>query len=208
MDGADRFISEFDKVLRTLAGVPRAHRPLPTDAVNEATLTATERADSVALMRVNHCGEVAAQALYQGQALASSDAGLVAALDRAARDEEDHLAWTAARIEELGGHTSWLNPLWYAGSLAIGYAAGKAGDRWSLGFLAETEHQVEAHLEGHLARLSERDTRTRAVIEQMKSDERGHADMAIGLGAATLPAPAKALMRATAKIMTTLSYRL
>ena len=203
----DRLIGAFDRGLRTLANVTHAARPTPA-AAPEAPLGDADRAHAAALMRVNHCGEVCAQALYQGQAAASGDPRLVQLLEGAAREEEDHLAWTATRIEELGGRLSILNPLWYAGSLAMGYAAGKLGDRWNLGFLRETEHQVEAHLASHLERLHPADTRTREVVMQMKADERGHADMAAALGAADLPRPVKGLMRATAKVMTTLSYRL
>lgn len=167
-----------------------------------------EREDAAALMRVNHAGEVCAQALYQGQALASQDPSITAALEDAAREEEDHLAWTASRIRELGGRPSVLNPVWYAGSLAMGYAAGKFGDRWNLGFLKETERQVEAHLQSHLDRLNPADTRTRTVVERMQEDERGHADTAAQLGAVELPFPAKLLMKLTAKVMTSVSYRL
>ena len=152
-------------------------------------------------------GEVCAQALYQGQALASKDATLTEALRQAAREEEDHLAWTAERVDELGGRLSLLNPLWYAGSVALGFAAGKLGDRWSLGFLKETEVQVEAHLQSHLDRLSPADQRTRVVVEQMKSEEAGHAQLADRLGAATLPLPVRGLMRLASKVMTTVSYR-
>jgi ubiquinone biosynthesis monooxygenase Coq7 len=159
-------------------------------------------------MRVNHCGEICAQALYQGQALASENEQLKRALEQAAREEEDHLAWAERRIAELGGRTSLLNPLWYAGSLAIGFAAGKAGDAWNLGFLKETERQVEAHLQGHLDRLTPDDLRTRAVVEAMQRDEAQHARTAEALGARELPGPIKALMRASAKVMTSLSYRI
>jgi ubiquinone biosynthesis monooxygenase Coq7 len=159
-------------------------------------------------MRVNHCGEVCAQALYQGQALASDNEQLKHALAQAAREEEDHLAWTDQRIAELGGRTSLLNPVWYAGSLAIGFAAGKAGDAWNLGFLKETERQVEAHLQGHLDRLTPRDARTRAVVEAMQRDEAQHARMAEALGARELPGLVRAAMRAVAKVMTRVSYRI
>jgi ubiquinone biosynthesis monooxygenase Coq7 len=157
-------------------------------------------------MRVNHCGEICAQALYQGQALASGNADLRRALEHAAREEEDHLAWTEQRIAELGGRTSLLNPLWYSGSLAIGFAAGKFGDAWSLGFLKETEKQVELHLQGHLDRLSEKDGRTRAVVAAMQRDEAGHARTAEALGAKDPPAAIKSLMRASARVMISCSY--
>lgn len=207
MIGIDRLIIEFDKGVRTLAGIPRAERRMPGEALPAVDLTTEERRDAAALMRVNHCGEVCAQALYQGQALASSNERLQDALGQAAREEEDHLAWTERRIAELGGRTSLLNPLWYAGSLAIGFAAGKAGDAWNLGFLKETERQVEAHLQRHLDRLSPRDAKTRAVIEVMQRDEAGHARMAESLGARELPGLVKAAMRAAARVMTSLSYR-
>jgi ubiquinone biosynthesis monooxygenase Coq7 len=203
----DRLILEFDKGLRTLAGTPRAARPMPGEALPDADLPADSRRDAAALMRVNHCGEICAQALYQGQALASENEQLKRALEQAAREEEDHLAWAERRIAELGGRTSLLNPLWYAGSLAIGFAAGKAGDAWNLGFLKETERQVEAHLQGHLDRLTPDDVRTRAVVEAMQRDEAQHARTAEALGARELPALVKALMRASAKAMTSLSYR-
>jgi len=204
----DRLIIEFDKGLRTLAGVPGAARPTPGEALAEPDLTAEERRDAAALMRVNHCGEVCAQALYQGQALASDNEQLKHALAQAAREEEDHLAWTEGRIVELGGRTSLLNPVWYAGSLAIGFAAGKAGDAWNLGFLKETERQVEAHLQGHLDRLTPRDVRTRAVVEAMQRDEAQHARTAEALGARELPGLVRAAMRAMAKVMTRVSYRI
>ena len=204
----DRLIIEFDKGLRTLAGVPGAARPTPGEALAEPDLTAEERRDAAALMRVNHCGEVCAQALYQGQALASDNEQLKHALAQAAREEEDHLAWTDQRIAELGGRTSLLNPVWYAGSLAIGFAAGKAGDAWNLGFLKETERQVEAHLQGHLDRLAPKDARTRAVVEAMQRDEAQHARMAEALGARELPGLVRAAMRAVAKVMTRVSYRI
>jgi len=200
----DRCISEFDKGLRTIFGVHPSARPTPGKELPEADLGEAERRHAAALMRVNHCGEVCAQALYQGQTLASD--ALRGALDQAAREEADHLAWCEQRIAELGGRLSVLNPLWYAGSLALGFVAGKFGDQWNLGFLAETEHQVERHLQGHLDRLSQSDTRTRAIVEQMKRDEAGHADTARRLGARDLPAPAKGAMRLAARAMTATSY--
>jgi len=203
----DALIIEFDKGLRTLAGTPRAARPMPAGETEAAPLLPEARREAAALMRVNHCGEVCAQALYQGQALASSNADLKRALEQAAREEEDHLAWAEQRIGELGGRTSLLNPLWYAGSLAIGFAAGKLGDAWNLGFLKETERQVERHLQGHLDRLDPADTRTRAVVGAMQRDEAGHARTAEALGARELPRPVKDAMAAVAKVMTTVSYR-
>lgn len=207
MPSIDEAIIAFDKLLRTLSGPVRAARESPAARVREADLADAERTHAAALMRVNHCGEVCAQALYQGQALASDNADLKRALAQAAQEEEDHLAWTEARIGELGGRTSLLNPLWYTGALAIGLAAGKAGDAWNLGFLMETERQVEAHLQGHLERLAPQDARTRAVIEAMQRDEIGHARTAAALGARELPWFVKSAMRAAAKVMTTVAYR-
>jgi ubiquinone biosynthesis monooxygenase Coq7 len=200
----DRCITEFDKGLRTIFGVHPSSRPMPGSELPETGMGDAERRHAAALMRVNHCGEVCAQALYQGQALASDR--LRGALDQAAREEADHLAWCEHRISELGGRLSVLNPLWYAGSLAMGFIAGKLGDDWNLGFLAETEQQVEDHLQGHLERLSADDARTRAIVEQMKQDEAGHADTARSLGARDLPAPVKGAMRLAARAMTTTSY--
>ena len=203
----DALIIQIDKGLRTLAGTPRAARPMPAGEGESAPLSPEERREAAALMRVNHCGEICAQALYQGQALASGNTALKRALEDAAREEEDHLAWAEQRIDELGGRTSLLNPLWYAGSLAIGFIAGKLGDDWNLGFLKETEQQVERHLQGHLERLSPGDTRTRAVVAAMQHDEAGHARTAQALGARELPRPVKDAMAAAAKVMTTVSYR-
>ena len=203
----ERAIAEFDRAMRAVAGVHRTGRPSPAGDLPEAQLEDARRAEAAALMRVNHVGEVCAQALYQGQALTARDPGTRRSLEGAAREEEDHLAWSAERIRELGGRPSLLNPLWYAGSLAIGVAAGVLGDRWNLAFLAETERQVEEHLSGHLERLDAADRRTRAVVEAMRADEARHRDSAIALGAAELPQPAKAAMRALAKVMTTLAYR-
>ena len=206
LSAIDRAIVAFDTALRTLAGRPAAGRPTPAASVPEEALTVAERRDAAALMRVNHCGEICAQALYQGQALASRNPSLREALAQAAREEEDHLAWTEERIAELGGRTSLLNPIWYLGSLAIGFTAGKFGDDWNLGFLKETERQVERHLQGHLDRLSPRDARTRTVVSGMQRDEAGHARTAEALGAKELPAPVKSLMRLTARVMTSSSY--
>jgi ubiquinone biosynthesis monooxygenase Coq7 len=158
-------------------------------------------------MRVNHVGEVCAQALYQGQALTARNDAVRVSLEEAAQEEEDHLAWSADRIRELGGRVSLLNPLWYGGALAMGMAAGALGDRWNLAFLAETEHQVEEHLTGHLERLAPQDARTRRVVEAMRADEARHRQTAVTLGAADLPQPAKLAMRALAKVMTTVAYR-
>lgn len=157
-------------------------------------------------MRVNHSGEVCAQALYQGQALTARSDDIREKLERSAQEENDHLAWTAQRVDELGTHTSSLNLIWYAGSFAVGAVAGMVGDRWSLGFLAETEYQVVEHLTGHLTRLPAEDQRSRAIVEQMREDEGRHATVAIEAGAHNLPAPIKSLMRATAKVMTTAAH--
>ena len=204
----DRLIAGFDRALRAVAGVHQEHRASPGERAAEAELSVAEREHAAALMRVNHVGEVCAQALYQGQALTARNDATRRALERAVREEEDHLAWSANRVHELGGRLSLLNPLWYAGSLALGVAAGALGDRWSLAFLAETERQVEDHLAGHLTQLSPADARTRAIVEQMRGEEARHRETALSLGAAELPAPAKGAMRLAAKLMTTLAYRL
>jgi ubiquinone biosynthesis monooxygenase Coq7 len=204
----DRLIVEFDRALRAIAGVAQATRASPAEGMPENPVTEGERAHAAALMRVNHVGEVCAQALYQGQALTARDAVARAALEKAAREEQDHLAWSAERIRELGGRPSLLNPLWYAGSLAIGAVAGALGDRWNLAFLAETERQVEEHLGGHLEALPRADRRTRAVVEAMRDDEARHRASALELGAAELPAPVKGAMRLASKVMTTVAYRL
>lgn len=204
----DRWIHEFDRALRAVAGVASAARPSPGEGKAEAELDARERAHAAALMRVNHVGEICAQALYQGQALVARDARSKAALEQAAREEEDHLAWSLQRIRELHGRPSLLNPLWYAGSLAIGAAAGALGDRWNLAFLAETEAQVEEHLAGHLQALPLSDERTRAVVDGMRCDEAKHRATALRLGAAELPGLAKAAMRLAARVMTTVAYRI
>jgi ubiquinone biosynthesis monooxygenase Coq7 len=206
--GLDRCIVEFDRGLRVLLGQPVAARPSPAEAVPDEKLDDALRRRAAALMRVNHCGEVCAQALYQGQALASSSDEIKSALAKAAREEADHLAWSAQRVRELGGRLSLLNPLWYAGSLALGYAAGRLGDRWNLGFLAETERQVEQHLQGHIERLGGRDAKTLAVIEGMQREEAGHRRSAEALGARELPEPVKGAMRRAARLMTALSYRI
>jgi 3-demethoxyubiquinol 3-hydroxylase len=207
-DVLDRAILEFDRALRAIAGIHQAERPNPAEGIAEADLDEEARAHSAALMRVNHVGEVCAQALYQGQALTARDSGTRASLERAAQEEGDHLAWSMDRISALGGRPSLLNPLWYAGSLALGIGAGLLGDRWSLAFLAETEHQVEEHLTGHLEKLSDEDAPTRAVVKAMRDDEARHRQTAVSLGAAELPEPAKRAMRAMAKVMTTLAYRI
>jgi len=206
MPDIDRAIIEFDKAVRTLSGMARASRAMPRADTDSPPLTDAERRHAAALMRVNHCGEVCAQALYQGQALASSNKRIKSALERAAREEADHLAWSAARTRELGGRASLLNPLWYAGSLVLGLLAGRLGDDWNLGFLAETERQVERHLQGHLERLSPRDTATRALIETMQREEVGHARTAQALGARELPECVKRGMALSARVMTGSTY--
>ena len=207
--GVDRLITEFDRLLQTVAGVTRgSRRPCPSAAIAEGDLSPAEREHAAALMRVNHVGEVCAQALYQGQAFTARDPVTRESLKRAAGEEEDHLAWCAGRIEELGGRPSVLNPLWYGGALAMGVAAGAMGDRWNLAFLAETERQVEEHLAGHLRQLSPADARTRAVVEQMRVEEGDHRSTAVALGAAEMPGPLKSVMRLAAKIMTTVAYRI
>ena len=203
----DELIIAFDRGLRTVFGRARSVRAMPGEELPQHEMSASQRAHAAALMRVNHTGEVCAQALYQGQAFTARNASNRDALERAAREEEDHLAWSAERIRELGGRPSLLNPLWYAGSLAIGAVAGALGDRWSLAFLAETERQVEEHLSGHLHSLPAQDARTRAVVEAMRADEARHRSAAIELGAAELPAPARAAMRIASKVMTTVAYR-
>jgi len=202
MISIDRLIGEFDRALRAVAGVAQASRPSPGDASPEAQLGEHDRRHAAALMRVNHVGEVCAQALYQGQALTARDPATRQALDGAAREEEDHLAWSAERIRELNGRLSLLNPLWYAGSFAIGAAAGLLGDRWNFAFLAETERQVEEHLARHLEALPLEDERTRAVVEAMRADEARHRDTAVQLGAAELPSPVRRAMRLASGVMT------
>jgi len=202
----DQVIVAFDQGLRTVFAPARSSRAIPGDELPSGDLTESERQLSAALMRVNHTGEVCAQALYQGQALTARDSSARAALETAAREETEHLAWTERRLEELGGRKSLLNPAWYAGSFALGALAGLAGDRWNLGFLAETERQVVAHLSGHLQRLPENDRKSRAVVERMREDEARHATSATGHGGAPLPEPAKAAMRISSKVMTGTAY--
>lgn len=204
----DQLIVEFDKAVRTVFAQAPTARAVPGAAQPEADLSEAERAHAAALMRVNHCGEICAQALYQGQALTSHDPAIRTALEQAAWEETEHLAWTERRIAELGGRKSLLNPLLYAGALAMGVAAGKFGDAWSLGFLAETERQVESHLESHKVRLPENDLRSWEILEQMRQDEVSHGQTAVRLGAHELPAPVKQLMRLASKLMTEAAYRL
>lgn len=205
---SDRFIVEFDRALRTVFADARSRRPIPGDALAEADMTDDERRHVVGLMRVDHCGEICAQALYQGQSLVSVNPEVRNALREAADEETEHLAWTKKRISELGGRRSVLNPVWYLGALSMGLLAGKLGDKWNLGFLAETERQVEAHLDGHLAMLPVQDIRSREIIGQMKIDEIKHAQTASSLGAAELPGAVKAAMKLAAKLMTRTAYYL
>lgn len=205
----DELIGGFDRALRAVAGVHQPARPSPAHDVPETrSLTDDARRRAAALMRVNHVGEVCAQALYEGQSIAARDARTRDSLLAAASEERDHLAWCAERVAELGGRTSLLNPIWYAGSFALGVAASVLGDRWNLAFLAETERQVENHLAGHLERLPQEDRRTRAVVEAMRADEARHRDTALALGGAELPLPIRAAMRAASTVMTTVSYRI
>ena len=202
----DKLILEFDKALRTVFAPAPTARSVPGADLPEAEMDASQRKHTAALMRVNHCGEICAQALYQGQALTSHDPAIKAALECAAQEETEHLAWNERRIAEFGGRKSLLNPLWYGGALAMGVLAGKFGDAWNLGFLAETERQVELHLESHKARLAREDLRSWKILEQMRQDEVGHADTAVRLGARELPAPVKQVMLLASKAMTTTAY--
>jgi ubiquinone biosynthesis monooxygenase Coq7 len=207
LSSLDRVIATIDQGMRLLFGPPpTAERASPAATVADIDLSTTDREVAGCLMRVNHSGEICAQALYQGQALTARADDVREKLERSAQEENDHLAWTEERVNELDTHTSYLNPLWYTGSFALGALAGLAGDRWSLGFLAETERQVVEHLTGHLARLPAQDQRSRVIVEQMREDEGHHATVAIEAGAFDLPPPIKSLMRATAKIMTASAY--
>jgi len=202
----DRLLGEIGKAINVLSAPAEAARPLPAAPGGELVAQAADRLESARLMRVNHSGEVAAQALYRGQALTARDASAAAALQQAAAEELDHLAWCEQRIGELEGRTSVLNPLWYAGSFLIGAVAGAVGDRASLGFLSETERQVESHLREHLDRLPAADQRSRAILEQMTHDEMRHGSSAEALGASQLPAWLKIAMRLTSRLMTRGSY--
>lgn len=210
LTGVDRLLALAGRSLATLASAMPAQQPLPAGGTTAAgdSLDETERRLSAALMRVNHVGEICAQALYEGQAASTRDPMLRERFLSAAREEADHLAWTRQRIEELGGRTSLLNPLWYGGALTLGVIAGRLGDRVSLGFMAETERQVEQHLESHLDRLPSADERSRAIVRQMKDDEVRHAETAMALGGVEFPAPVRGLMKLAAKVMTTTAHRL
>lgn len=204
----DTLIVEFDTGLRTLLAKPHSARTHPDANIAESELTEAEKKKAGALMRVNHTGEVCAQALYSGQSLTSKSAETAAALKQAALEETEHLAWCEARIAELGGRTSLLNPLFYFGSFSLGAIAGVVGDKWSLGFVEETEKQVGTHLASHLEKLPQADQKTRKIIEQMQQDEAKHANEAKQHGAAELPAPVKFLMQQVSKLMTSSSYYL
>ncbi len=204
----DSFIISFDRSLRVIGGVALGHRPNPAEKIDECSLSDQERQHSAGLMRVNHVGEVCAQALYEAQSTFAQSRVTREQFRKAGEEEVDHLAWTAERLRELGSHTSLLNPLWYAGAYALGAIAAKLGDTTSLGFVVETERQVEAHLNSHLERLPAQDQRSRAIVTQMRDDEIEHAEAARDLGATELPAPVKVAMRAMAKVMTGTAYYL
>ena len=203
----DELVINLDQAIRTLFGKPKTtERGNPSRDVDEGELDTAEKDQIVRLMRINHTGEVCAQALYQGQSLTARDPATRASMERSAAEENDHLEWCETRVHELGGRLSLLNPLWYAGSFCIGAAAGLAGDKWSLGFVAETEKQVEGHLEEHLARLPPSDSRSRIILEQMKKDEIHHGEKARAYGGAELPKPLQAAMTLASKVMTKTVY--
>ncbi len=206
MFNLDSAITEFDKALRAVAGVATTSRPSPARQVPDDGLTAEERRHSAGLMRVNQVGEVCAQALYQAQAHGARSPAIARQFIDAAREEQDHLGWTTARLQELGSRPSLLNPVWYAASYGLGAIAGRMGDATSLGFVVETERQVEAHLTSHLERLPAADAKSRAIVEQMRQDEASHGQHARSLGAGELPAPLKVAMRLMSKTMTSLAY--
>ncbi len=204
---ADQVVGHIDRALNNIFCPQPAQRPYPAHDAKEENLSAAEKKKAAGLMRVNHAGEMAAQALYHGQSLIARDSSLKDKLYQASVEESDHLNWCRTRLEELGEKPSVFDPLWYVGSFAIGIAAGAVGDRWNLGFLAETEYQVVRHLDGHLQDLPAQDARSRAIVEQMKIDELGHAHLAEDLGAAALPEPAKAMMKFTSKVLTRLAEK-
>ena len=203
----DRLFAGLQRALDTVAGTPVAGRASPGEGLPPPDLDAGQRRHAAGLMRVNHTGEVCAQALYDGQAALARDPTIRMHLEAAAAEESDHLAWCAGRLQELDDRPSLFNPLWYAGSFAIGAAAALAGDRWSLGFVVETERQVEAHLGEHLERLPQADTRSRAILETMQADEARHADNALARGGAKLPFPIPRLMRGASAVMKAVAYR-
>jgi len=203
----DRLIGQFDAGLRTVFGRPVVtERQNPANSHSETELSSAEKQLAGRLMRINHAGEVSAQGLYQGQALTARLPEVRGKMERAALEENDHLDWCESRCKELGTHTSYLGPFWYVGSLTIGALAGIAGDKWSLGFVAETEHQVVRHLDSHLAQIPAKDQKTRTILEQMKEDEGHHATVALHAGGTALPKPIKALMGLTSKVMTKTAY--
>ena len=202
----DRLLIAADNALRTLSGVATASRPTP-GAASADSGEPSERKHVAGLMRVNHAGEICAQALYSGQALVARDARVRGALEKAAMEERDHLRWCRERLDELGGRPSLFDPLWFTGAFALGVASGLAGDRWSLGFLVETESQVEHHLDGHIAQLPAVDARSRAILEQMRSDEIAHGASGEQLGARALPMPVKVAMKLAARVMTRTAYK-
>ena len=204
----DSLIVGFDRALRTLTGIAQSSRPIPGADLPEPSLTPDERRHGAGLMRVNHTGEVCAQALYAGQALTARDPEVASRFSAAAREEEEHLAWTQSRLTELDDRPSLLNPLWYAGSFAIGALAGLAGDRINLGFVAETERQVEEHLTTHLEALPDADAKSRAIVAAMRDDEARHGAMAQEAGAADLPFPVREAMRLSANVMKAVAYRI
>lgn len=205
----DQLIAHTDQALRTVFGEPvGSGRENPAEPVTENEFSSTDKAKSIRLMRINHAGEVCAQALYQGQALTAHKHETRQQMKQAAIEENDHLAWCRQRIDELGGHTSLLNPLWYTGSLAMGAASGLMGDKWSLGFLAETEHQVVKHLEGHLQQLPDSDEKSHSILEQMKVDEARHKTSALDAGGSALPDPVKKMMTLVSRVMTTTASRI
>ena len=209
MSPIDRFIMEFDTALRSVVGGANAQRSTPGANLGvNSGLNALERKHAAGLMRVNHVGEVCAQALYQSQKLVARNPEIQGMLDHSGQEEMDHLAWCETRLQELGSHTSYLNPLWYAGSFAIGLAAGLAGDKWSLGFVAETEKQVENHLESHLEKLPKDDQRSRAIVDQMRIDEIAHGQAAKNAGGVDLPEPIQQIMQVISKVMTTTAYKI
>jgi ubiquinone biosynthesis monooxygenase Coq7 len=209
MSPIDRLIIEFDTALRSVVGGANAGRPTPdSQSTTKHSLDAAESKHAAGLMRVNHVGEVCAQALYQSQKLVARNPQIREMLEHSAQEEMDHLAWCETRLKELDSHTSYLNPFWYAGSFVIGLLAGLAGDKWSLGFVAETEKQVEAHLENHLEKLPIDDQRSRAIVDQMRIDEIEHGQAALHAGGVTLPAPIQKIMQTVSKVMTTTAYKI
>lgn len=209
MSPIDRLIIEFDTALRSVVGGANAGRPTPGSELDRNnSLSVVERKHAAGLMRVNHVGEVCAQALYQSQKLVARNPQIQEMLDHSGQEEMDHLAWCETRLQELGSHTSYLNPLWYVGSFAIGLTAGLAGDKWSLGFVAETEKQVENHLESHLEKLPKNDQRSRAIVDQMRIDEIEHGQAAKNAGGAVLPEPIQKMMQVMSKVMTSTAYKI